>query len=200
MTKLVFAVLGIFGLLAVLTVGSFYLFGMSGAALGILSFLGLVYLCYKLLKSHLIGLGKALLESKSRVLRGATAVVHNIKAAPAPKNYRTDHVASKPTCFYFLDVTIAPSALTPITPFSSWNPHELTIIPFDAKAPDIDSDGSADYGCEIHEISFITDQKGEEREDKTASTRLKLYIEIPERADRLKFLYYFETFGDLQIS
>ena len=80
--------------------------------------------------------------------------------------------------------------------FSCWDCSELVLVPFDEPALDIYTEES-EGGCQIHDVSF---PESDDAGDKASSAqRLKLHIEVIQGVERLKFQYYFETFGELAI-
>ncbi len=191
------AVLFLFGGLVVL---GYHFFGLGGAVGGLVVFLILTKVAVGMIKQRFKQIGKALFESKSRVLRDATATVHEVCTAPRPENAESTPAGSE-TRFYFVDVTIKPAEHDGSTPFSCWDCSELMLVPFDAPAPNFDAEDDTEYEgpkCQIHDVIPMDESEGDE-ESCTRDQRLKLHVEVPRQTSRLKFQYYFETFGEVVV-
>lgn len=186
-------------LFGALTIGGYHLFGLGGACGGLILFLVLTKLTVCLVKKRFKQVGKALFDSKSKVLRNATAIVNKVSSAPRVENEDPPN-AGAPTNFYFLDVTITPAPSDGTTPFHCWDYSELQLVPFEAPAPDFDAETSGECEgsqCHIHQVTPL--DVSEENDSCTGGQRFRMHVEIPEQTNRLKFQYYFETFGDVTV-
>lgn len=192
-------------LFGVLVIGSYHFFGLGGAVGGFVLFLALTKLAVHIVKQRFVQIGKALFDSKSRVLRDAEVTVHQVSKAPRVENSEIEN-RDCPTKFYFVDVTIKPAVSDGSTPFSCWDSTELLLVPFDAPTPDINAAEASDYDgpqCHIHDVTYVepsdkdSDENSDENDESQRTQRLKLHVEVPEQTNRLKFQYYFETFGDV---
>ncbi|MBI1374641.1 MAG: hypothetical protein GC159_18135 [Phycisphaera sp.] len=133
-------------LMFVLVVGVALTFYYYGPWLGILSITAAMVLGVRITK-HLAVTGikrfaVGMFTAKSMVLRGATAVVHSVEIADAP-DYGggfdgDDAEPDGPRRYYRIDVTITPKPQRN-TPFGLWEPAELTIVPGDTEAIDLDT-------------------------------------------------------------
>lgn len=192
-------VLGLFlAVFSIAVAGGYALAGVPGAVGGLVIFIAAVKGAIALVKKRFKLLAKSLFESKSRVLRGATATLHSIDSAPEPDGFEAEE-GREPGRFMVFDVTINPQSQ--VGPFNLWDPEELELVRFEAPARDFDSDAQSEADapqCVIHGVSMA--DAGGETADKTPSAqRLKLHVEVPPGVERLKFQYYFESFGDLQL-
>jgi hypothetical protein len=153
-------------------------------------------------------------KAKGAVLRGATALVHSIEPAeapPAPHDEDEDEMSDEdgpeaepsrlsptPRDYFRLDATITPPPPTG-RGFQHWEPGELMLAPADAKIS-LDSDDSDDVGLASVEIlqggEFVPDEGmkyfGPQR------VRAVFGLE-PGATRRLKFRYYFESFGEFTV-
>jgi hypothetical protein len=131
--------------------------------------------------------------------------------------------------WYTLDVTVRPAASGggECTPFQHWQPTGLELVHID-KLPmsldDDDDDGGDEYGaCRIHhtavwangafrpadDLGSARDGDAEDEDDEfddgelfgkvTGEQRLRLLIGVLPNADTLKFAYYFEQFGRVDV-
>jgi hypothetical protein len=161
-------------------------------------------------------------KMKGAVLRGASATVHSIVPTEAPPEPEmTEHqlpspddeddegdddaddddedarpTVSVPHDYYLIDVTISP-APTP-GPFQFWDPSDLVLVPFDAKADMLDDDGESSLaGYEVYQDgAFGPDEGGKYHGEQ----RLRMTFGVPRGGPRRrKFRYYFEAFGDVEL-
>jgi hypothetical protein len=143
-------------------------------------------------------------KAKGAVLRGASVEVHSIKAA-APLELKADDLEEKgsalegPKSWYLLEVTIRPAG-TAQTPFQLWGPSELSLVAATADADDTGQDGDL---CDIKRVE-IADEHGKFAVDDglkyAGPQRLRLTVAASPDARNLKFRYYLELFGDLQLT
>ena len=126
--------------------------------------------------------------------------------------------------WYTLDVTVRPAASEggECMPFQHWEPTELELVHID-KTP-ISFDDDDEYGaCRIHntamwgngafrlddDLGFALDGNAEDEDDEfddgelfgkvTGEQRLRLLIGVLPNVDTLKFAYYFEQFGRVDV-
>lgn len=197
MNKLIGLVVVALSLACSLILAGYWLLGIPGALGGIVLCFGLVKGMIWYGKRKLKDLGKSLFDAKSRVLRGASATVHQVVTAPPVSGSESVTPSNNgDTKFYFVDVTISPKDLDGTTPFRSWDPNELLLISFDKSPPSLDDEATSEddgVGCKVHEVSEV------ENSDDASHQRLRLHVEIPAQLRHLKFQYYFETFGDITL-
>jgi len=139
--------------------------------------------------------------------------------------YRTDQADFENRRWYTLDVTVRPAASEggECTPFQHWEPTELELVPIDKPPMSFDDDDD-EYGvCRIHntamwvngafrsddDLRYARDRDAEDDEDEfddgelfgkvTGEQRLRLLIGVLPNADTLKFAYYFEQFGRVDV-
>ena len=181
---------------ALIIVG-YKLAGIAGA-LGalVLCLIGLIRIT-KFVGKAFLKLGESLFESKSLVLRDAEAVIHEVTMAPTPES---DEVSDQPELqFYFVDVTIQPKALEGANLFQCWDCSELLLVPFDAPKPSFDSEEDTyESGCHVHAVEPLETEE-EIAEKQRGDLRLRLHVGVPAEVRRLKFQYYFETFGEVLV-
>lgn len=108
----------------------------------------------------------------------------------------------KSRTWFNLDVTITPRPAT--GEFTHWEPGELLLVPIDKDTSNIadDDDDADDEGvCIIHDEKIWSDGSFVEDEDCKygGEQRLQLTIGVKPGAGKLKFQYYFEGFGEVEI-
>ena len=141
------------------------------------------------IKSFIGNMGKAMVamfEAKSRVLRGATAEVHSVEAAPVPPPRAVDQddededaddddddegegeeeedETPRELAYYRIDVTIKPAADTD-TPMSHWDVGDLCVVDFNAKPLKLDMSGDGEKneaddpgeGFHFHDVQVMRD-------------------------------------------
>lgn len=144
---------------------------------------------------------------KGKALSGAAVRVHGIRSAlaPVPKSEDEDdeelHQRSEQLKWYYLDVSIRPTERAEdCNSFVAWEPGDLVLVPPTAKADDLENDFDSE-ACEIHEVKVYKDgQFGEDEEGKyVGAQRLEFYIGVQPNVKQLKFRYYFELFGLVNI-
>lgn len=199
-----------------LVVAGYHFFGIAGALGGLVLFVLSIKALFKVVTNRLVGFGKLLFEKKSMVLRNAEVRLHGMSSAPEVDSEEGAGVKrTGETKFYYLDVTITPTFAMADAPFVMWDSSELLLVPFDAKAPTFEepepeSEEQNAKPCTIHNVSVLEgtegtegksegESEGEEAGKAAGAQRLKLHVELPKEIDRVKFQYYFETFGDLPV-
>jgi hypothetical protein len=214
MQKLLYIFLGFLLVLAALAVYLIVRFQIWGllAVLAILA--GLFYLAYLLVGKSFKRLLMAPFVAKGAVLRKAKAQVHSIREARHQnvKDVRRARLEAEaeegedvededvlpPHLRYFtLDVTIRPTF--PAKSFTLWEPAELLLVPFHADDNKLDEDtenqGYVEH-CEIYEDGKFVDRDVQKLEGRQ---RVRLLFSIPQGLRRVKFRYYFESFGQLEL-
>ena len=147
-------------------------------------------------------------KAKGAVLRGATTAVHSIEAAEAPPSrgdaspddeegdstVDSPRPPALPRAYYRLDVTITPRPPTG-RGFQHWEPGELMILPANARASlDEDDDTAEVAGLELFQDGRFGPDEGMKY---FGPQRLRILFGLkPGAPRRLKFRYYFETFGE----
>ncbi|HVF09765.1 MAG TPA: hypothetical protein VNA16_03135 [Abditibacteriaceae bacterium] len=181
-----------FGLLGLLFVAVFFVFCLS--------------LLQRVIGKVLKRLFLSPFLAKGAVLHDAEVRVRSITPAAAPPREvygdATDlepgaAIEAGPRDWYALDVTITPQESN--GDFTLWKPGELVLVSPTAKANDPDDEGStlgAVHAVEVwHEGRWQPDDPGKYE----GPQRLKLLAWVQPGAHRLRFRYYFEIFGDLEI-
>ena len=101
--------------------------------------------------------------------------------------------------WYYLDVTIEPQPA--IGHFTHWEPSELQLVSPTTVTDDWEDDDENTSLCEI--LSYQIDENGQFVEDETwkheGTRRLKMYMGVKPGTDKLKFRYYFEGFGEVDV-
>jgi hypothetical protein len=141
-------------------------------------------------------------KMKSAVLRDATAQVHSVTPSAAPT--KTDDTAETeeanvPRRYFTLDVTIQPKEAT--GNFSCWEIGELRLTRPDFHIDPNSDESTEDDTCTISELRYEEDGvfKDDEGFKFGGPKRLKMTLGVREGIDRLKFQYYFEEFGSVQL-
>lgn len=175
----------------------------------------------------------SLFESKSIVLRGATAEVHSVQPTAAPAEPRLaiegvevdgnqvldaapnaetpvgedgeteedddeDEPKDKgPRDHYYVEATITPKPTT--GKFTHWDLDDLRLVPFDLKISKDNDDN--DDSVDIKE-SQVESEGGFVTPDGSkfpGQQKLRMLIAVKPGVSRLKFRYYFESFGDIKL-
>jgi len=143
---------------------------------------------------------------KGAVLRGATVQVHSITpAAPPSKMPEADGASdseskqeSSARDHFLLDVTVTPNA--PPGKFTQWGPNEVQLVKPESRVR-LHGASDEDDACEVKRIEV--EDEGQFKEDEgfayAGPRRLKLLLAVQPGTSRLKFRYYFEEFGELQL-
>lgn len=150
-------------------------------------------------------------KAKGAVLKGATIEVHSIEAAEAPPALQDESPEDEdedpksesprppapPRVYHRLDVTITPRPPTG-RGFQFWEPGDLTLMPAKAEVS-FESDDDNDDTADLAEVEVFQDgQFGPNEGTKYfGPQRLRILFGLaPGAPERLKFRYYFETFGE----
>jgi hypothetical protein len=147
-------------------------------------------------------------KAKGAVLRGASIEVHYVVPAEPPEppaqpgtgevdaEAETDEAKedATPRTWYFLDVTITPNP--PKGKFTMWEPGELRLV-----KPETESPEDEDNSCRIAKVQIYDGQAFQDDEGLKfgGPQYLRLHIGVDPAISRLRFLYYFEAFGDIAI-
>ena len=159
-------------------------------------------------------------RAKGAVLRGATATIHGVSATEAPakksltaesdvdessgqdsdENESAAGKPKEPRLHYLLEVTITPGQTD--GPFGLWEPGEIMLVrPESVLRPESDEADDSDDSCEVGSIQYQED--GEWKDDDGLKfggpQRLKMQLAAQPGARQLKFRYYFEEFGLVQL-
>ena len=146
-----------------------------------------------LLKWGLARLLKAPFKAKGAVLRGAHAEIHSIERIEPP---RADGPADEPREYYRLAVTITPH--TPAGPFTLWEPGELLIVRAGTRPGEPDDDESAGDVSQI-EVEHDGQLHPDEGMKYPGPQRLRMTIAMKPGQRALRFRYYFEVFGTIEL-
>lgn len=135
---------------------------------------------------------------KGQALAEATIKVHDLKPAPVPEmaaDFSDDEITEYQSLrWYLLDVTILP--LQQSSGFIAWQPSDLMLVPPNLKETDLLGGYCLIHDCKI----FQDDHFGEDIQGKYEGfQRIQLYIGVRPGVNQLRFRYYFELFGDLDI-
>ena len=196
------------GILFFVVYGVLALFG-QGVWWVALTIATVVYLTGRLIiKSALKNLFLAPFKAKGAVLRGAQAQVHSVVKVEAPvKNLITasdDEEEPSPAGpdrgtwnYYQIDVTIHPQNQNGA--FSHWEPGELRFMPLDARI-DPENENQEEI-CELAKVEIFEEGtfKPDEGYKFPGPQRLRLLTAVHPAHQRVKFAYYFETFGTLTL-
>src|SRR4030095_7588274 len=98
-----------------------------------------------------------------------------------------------------LDVTIQPNEAP--GKFTHWGPGELMLTRADFVFNPNDENSKEDDACNIAEVQHEEDGalKADEGLKFAGPKRLKMTLAVREGVDKLKFQYYFEQFGEVQL-
>ena len=130
-------------------------------------------------------------KAKGAALRGASVQVHKVLPLEAV------HESTEGQPRFEIEVTISPA--TSDGPFQSWEPGDLRLVRPGSKVdPDSETD---DESCNIESLEI--EQEGVFKADEGMKyggpQRLKLVVSVVPGVSALKFRYYFEEFGSIQL-
>jgi len=145
---------------------------------------------------------------KGAVLKGASVLIHSVSpaenAAASTRDDESEQDASageETTTSrerYLLDATVTPNQ--PPGKFTQWAPGELVLVKTDSQLRLHGKDDEHD-SCRIKCVEVEED--GQFKEDDGCSyagpQRIKLLLEAQPGIRRLKFRYYFERFGEVEL-
>jgi hypothetical protein len=159
-------------------------------------------------------------DMKSRALRDADAVIHSVKPASAPardadmelvdedgeKDGATDEdEANDPARmvireYYTVEATITPKPVSG-KGFHMWDIDDLTMVPYEMKVTKSADDDADDDTCEIRQVLVQEDGRYQDLEQSKLEGphRLEFLVGVKPGHRRLKFRYYFESFGDIRL-
>ena len=145
----------------------------------------------------------AVVEGKSRVLRGASVEVHGVEPLPIGvldvlRGGATDEVEG-PTRLVLADLTVTPIPRVR-APFAAWDPSELLVV---APSPPGTRRALADeqaLGCVERVEIFRDDAFHEDDEGRiTGTQRLRLTLRCHADAKRVALRYWLESLGELEL-
>jgi hypothetical protein len=162
-------------------------------------------------------LARGLMETKSRVLRGASVDVHTIRPAAVPagviewaETVREEgnaeeraeaRAAVEDPAWYRFEVTIFPDPNQP-TGMTHWDVDDLRLVPVDAKPIDQTEDEEEGPEFELHDVRVI--EHGQEVQPGDGKLhgprRLRFVAGLPKDVRQVKFQYYFEQFGPFAVA
>ena len=147
-----------------------------------------------------------LFEVKSQVLRGAEAQVHSVEGTPPPPppaNPCSYDTTPHPANYYRIEVTIIPAAAR--GPMSHWDLDDLRLIPFDTPATSLKEmadEGSADAeGYDLQDVKIMGEGRFVDATEGKyeGAQQLRLLVGVPPHVRALKFRYYSEQFGHIEL-
>ncbi len=217
------------GLVAVIVVAAIITLSLVylpwwGTLLVLLGLLIVLAMSFKWIATKMLERGAmALFDMKSKVLRGAQAQVHGVKAAQPPERAENaddddddDDEAETMDLgkdggsvtipitreYYAVEVTITPMPVSGKT-LGMWDVDDLLMVPYDMKvtrSPDSEPD---DETCNIEQVRIHHEGTYQELDGPKLQgpQRLEFLIGVKPgvKNKRLKFRYYFEAFGEIQL-
>lgn len=161
-------------------------------------------------------------DKKSRVLRGAAVEVHSVTPTAAPAKVRrviegstaadgqeildapqdarvsdeSDNANDADRRFFVVEATITPKDSQ--GPFHHWDLSEVEAVRHALK---VTFNSQDDGSCVVREaIALVGDAREEGDDTKYAGARrVRMVLGVKPGVNRLKFKYYFETFGDIRL-
>jgi len=220
--KFTYLVLGSLFVFVVATVASFVYLDWWQAILASLgTFLLLIFVAKQVIRSTFRNLRKAaegMLTRKSAPLRGATVEVHAVRPAAMPEEVRDevrqvidaddlDDEAREALPDYAnyqwceVEATVFPQAGDTPT-FAQWNVEGLVLVPIDA--PKLDFLGSDDADApqfDLRGVRLVADGTATEPDGEglAGPQRLRFTVGVPRGTRLLKFQYFFEQFGRVEL-
>jgi len=142
-------------------------------------------------------------KMKGAVLHNAGVQVHSVVPSVAPTKTEGEPEATdpeEPRRYFTLDVTIQPSEAT--GKFGHWAPGELMLTSLDYHFDPNAEESKEDDACRVKEVQYEEEGgfKADEGFKFAGAKRLKMTLAVREGVEKLKFQYYFEEFGQVQLS
>lgn len=197
MKKLVFLLI-----VAALVAGTVWAFRTLPWWALLLGFLALVVIGKFAIKGLLKRLFLVPFKMKGAVLHAATAQVHSVVPSQPPTKTDASPDTDEPDVprrYFTLDVTIQPKEAT--GKFSHWEPGELLLTRTDYHFNPNDDQSKTNDSCRISELQYQKDGvfKLDEGFKFAGPMRLKMTLGVRENVQKLKFQYYFEEFGEVNL-
>ena len=221
--KLTYLILGSLFVFVVATVASFvYLEWWQAILTSLGTFLLLIYIAKQVIRSTFRNLRKAaegMMTQKSATLRGATVEVHAVRPATMPEEVRdemrqvidaddtdedeereaTPDYANYQWCE--VEATVFPQAGDSPS-FTEWNVEGLVLVPIDAPKLDfLGTDYSDAPQFDLRDVRVVADGVATEPEGEgiAGPQRLRFTVGVPRGTRLLKFQYFFEQFGRVEL-
>ena len=224
--KFTYLVLGSLFVFVVATVASFvYLEWWQAILASLGTFLLLVYIAKQVIRSTFRNLRKAaegMFTKKSATLRGATVEVHAVRPATLPEEVRdemrqvidaddsddSDDEAREALPDYVsyqwceVEATVFPQAGDTAT-FAAWDVESLVLVPIDAtKLEFLNGDDSETPQFDLLNVRVVADGAMSEPVGGggfAGPQRLRFTVGVPRGTRLLKFQYFFEQFGRVEL-
>ena len=142
---------------------------------------------------------------KGAALHNASANVHEVRRCEAPPSDISDDEPEEddvPREWYEIDVTITPEPND--GPFQLWEPGELALAPMGLtirKADDIDEVFQVSDCRFVETLPRNGNEEDDDEPDKVhGPNRVLLTVGVPPGMHHAQFAYYFETFGEVQLT
>jgi hypothetical protein len=141
-------------------------------------------------------------KMKGAVLHNASVRVHSVVPSEAPTKAEGETEATEPDVprrYFTLDVTIQPAEAT--GKFAHWAPGELMLNRFEFVFNPNAEESKEDDACQVKEVQYEEDGvfKADEGLKFAGPKRLKMTLAVREGVEKLRFQYYFEQFGEVQL-
>ncbi len=141
-------------------------------------------------------------KMKGKALAGATCVLHGFEwtEKPADGDWSDDEEEAEPAPdlrYVWLDLTITPQEKS--EGFVYWEPGELMLVPSDKVIKGLED---LEDCFQVDDVKLVHDgQVSDDEDGKYAGPqRVKLLAGIPQDTHHFCLQYYFEQFGDIQLS
>ncbi len=219
--KFTYLILGGFFVFVVATVAAFVYLDWWQAILASLgTFLFLVFVAKQVIRSTFRNLRKVaegMFTRKSATLRGATVEVHAVRPASMPKQARdeleqfidtndadrergaTPDYGNYQWCE--VEATVFPPAGDTAT-FAAWDVASLVLVPIDApKLEFLGGDDSETPQFDLLDVRVVADGSASQPvgEGFAGPQRLRFTVGVPRGTRLLKFQYFFEQFGRVEL-
>jgi hypothetical protein len=177
---------------------------------------GIRYLIPLMIKRGIMRFATSMILAKSQVLRGARVHIHRVEAVAMPEAAQRliEHEQSVATSegdatligavpveerCVLVEFTLTPRMDQRQQAMQFYEPAELLLVPHDAHIPQTPTDDNVDTeSASVHDVRQLDDSGTEHEIDKiTGPARMVVTFLLPPTLNgRVKFRYYFETFGD----
>ena len=167
-------------------------------------------------------------DVKSQVLRDAAVTVNHVEAVLAPAKDDSDDqtddedepddededeedeaeeepAAKLPQAYYRIDVTITPRPAGAGQAMTHWDVDDLRVIEHDAPRPTLDlmagDSNKFSEGYDLEKVQILEDGQyvDDEQGKHEGSKQIRATVGVPMHVRRLKFQYYTEQFGSIDL-
>lgn len=208
--RIAYILLGALFTFVVATIAAFtYLEWWQAILVSMLTFMVVVRVTKWIITKFVIGrisdFAQGIFQTKSQVLKGASVDVHLVAPSEPPSDLELYDDDDEPIemdpqlRWYNIELTIFPESDSE-GPMTHWDVDDLVLVPI---TNDVNEDGGPDETnmVELYGTQLIEDGRAIDFDDSKLNgpQRLRFRIAVPPMVDVLKFRYYMEEFGRIEL-